>query len=234
MLPSQPQGSKRFRFAALGLAVVVNISLAGLIYGLTIGSHQPIVKEPVTINFRQFTDSSVQEQVLKEEAEITPQPKPEVSASVTPQPPLPSFAVQNMDINSSIRLPAIAVPTFNANPEFVSVAVDIQPESIVAPQQVKAIEQGTLAQPEIGFAKVLRKVKPQYPYKAQRLKIEGHVLLHILIDDTGRVQEIKVIEEKPRGYFVRSVRKAVRRELFEKAPQGTEVWKKRRVEFAFD
>jgi protein TonB len=234
MLPSQPQGSKRFRFAALGLAVVVNISLAGLIYGLTIGSHQPIVKEPVTINFRQFTDSSVQEKMLEEEVEITAKPKSEVSVSATLQPPQPSFSVQNRDITSSISLPAIAVPTFNANPELVSVALDIQPESILAPPQVNVIEQGALGQPEIGFAKVLRKVKPQYPYKAQRLKIEGHVLLHILIDDTGQVQEIKVIEEKPRGYFVRAVRKAIRREQFESAPQGTEVWKQRRVEFAFD
>jgi protein TonB len=234
MLPSQPQGNKRFRFAALGLAVVVNISLAGLIYGLTIGSHQPIVKEPVTINFRQFTDSSVQEQVLEEDTEIMAKPKPEVSVSAIQQPPLPSFSVPNRDINSNISLPAIAVPTFNVNPELVSVAVDIQPEIILAPPQVNAIEQGALGQPEIGFAKVLRKVKPQYPYKAQRLKIEGHVLLHILIDDTGRVQEIKVIEEKPRGYFVRAVRKAIRRERFESAPQGTEVWKQRRVEFAFD
>ncbi|MFT5881068.1 MAG: protein TonB, partial [Moritella sp.] len=190
MLPSQPQGSKRFRFAALGLAVVVNISLAGLIYGLTIGSHQPTVKEPITINFRQFTDSSVQEQVLEEDTEITtkptPKPTPEVSVSATPQPSLPNFSVQNRDINSSISLPAIAVPTFSANPQLVSAALDIQPKIILAPPQVNMIEQGALDQPEIGFAKVLRKVQPQYPYKAQRLKIEGHVLLHILIDDTGR------------------------------------------------
>jgi len=51
------------------------------------------------------------------------------------------------------------------------------------------------------------------------------------VNDDGRAEEIKIIEEKPRGYFGKVSRKSVRRWQFEKAPTGTEVWKKWRMVF---
>lgn len=231
MLQLQQRGSKRFRLIALVLAVLVNISLAGLIYSLTIGGNKAPVNDPITINFRQFTDSNVEEQDITPELEVLPEPKPQQDMVALPQSIQPSFDVQNINLNSSITLPALAVPTFDVSPQFVDVTSYIQPQAEVTPIVVATVVQATTGKPEIGFAKILRKTEPQYPYKAKRLRIEGYVVLHILINDDGRAEEIKVIEEKPRGYFAKTSRKSVRRWEFEKAPIGTKVWKKWRMGF---
>ncbi|SQD79958.1 energy transducer TonB [Moritella yayanosii] len=230
MLQSQQRSSKGYGLLAFTLAVLVNISLAGLIYSLTIGSNKTPVQDSISINFRQFTDSSVEEQELTPELEVIPAPKPQQEMVTLPQPVQPSFDVSNINLNSSITLPVLSVPTFDVSPQLVDVTSHIQPQVDVVPVVVN-IEQATVGEPEIGFAKVLRKTNPQYPYKAKRLKIEGYVLLHILVNDDGRAEEINIVEEKPRGYFGKVSRKSVRRWQFEKAPAGTAVWKKWRMVF---
>ena len=230
MLQSQQRSSKGYWLLAFTLAVLVNISLAGLIYSLTIGSNKTPVQDSISINFRQFTDSSVEEQEISPELEVIPEPKPQQEMVTLPQPVQPSFDVSNINLNSSITLPVLSVPTFDVSPQLVDVTSHIQPQVEVAPVVVN-IEQATVGEPKIGFAKVLRKTNPQYPYKAKRLKIEGYVLLHILVNDDGRAEEINIVEEKPRGYFGKVSRKSVRRWQFEKAPAGTAVWKKWRMVF---
>lgn len=231
MLQSQQRGSRGHWLLAFGLAVVVNISLAGLIYSLTVGSNKPPVQDPISIDFRQFTDSSVEEQEISPELVVIPEPKPQQEMATLPQAVQPSFDTPNINLNSSITLPALSVPTFDVSPQLVDVTSHIQPQVDVIPVAVANVEQAVVGEPEIGFAKVLRKTNPQYPYKAKRLKIEGYVLLHVLINDEGRSEEIKIIEESPRGYFGKVSRKSVRRWQFEKAPAGTEVWRKWRMVF---
>jgi len=216
MLQLLQPGSKQFSLAALSLAIVVNVSLAGLIYGLTIGSSKPPVKDPLTINFRQFTDSTVEEQ--NDEPELAPIEEPQPVAAALPPAVQATFDAPDISFNSSISLPAVSVPTFNVAPQLVDMTSAIQPEAV-------------LAEPQIGLAKIRHRSNPEYPYKARRLKIEGYVLLHVLIDDAGRPKQIKVIEEQPRGYFAKASRKAVGRWEFEKTPRGTTEWKKVKLGF---
>lgn len=216
MLQSLPLENKKFIFIALSFAMLVNASLAGLIFGLTLGNNAQPISNPISINFRQFTDSSVEEQEI--EPELDPIQEPQEIAAELPAAVQPTFDVPNINLNSSITLPAISAPTFDVLPQMVDVASTIQPQAIQA-------------KPTIGLAKVRHRVNPQYPYKARRLKIEGYVLLHVLIDDDGRAQEIKVIEEQPRGYFAKATRKAVSRWEFKKTPPGTTAWKKVKLGF---
>ena len=216
MLQLLQPGSKYFLLIAFSLAIVVNTSLAGVIYGLTIGNNTATTKDPITINFRQFTDSNVQEQ--QDEPEIESIPEPQLAMAASPETIQTSFDVPEINLNSSISLAAIAMPSFNIAPQLIDITSAIQ-------------SQVTLTAPTIGLAKVRHRTNPEYPYKARRLQIEGYVLLHVLIDDAGRPQEIKVIEEKPRGYFAKTSRKAVRRWEFEKSPVGTTEWKKVKLGF---
>ena len=55
------------------------------------------------------------------------------------------------------------------------------------------------------------KVAPAYPSRARSRGIEGYVLLSFLVDETGRVQEPKVVESQPRGVFDRVALDAVRK-----------------------
>jgi protein TonB len=216
MLQLLPLVNKRLSLRAFSLAIFINISLAALIYGLTIGSNKQLMKEPIKIDFRQFTDSTVDEQ--KEQPELEPIKKPQQEIAVLPEVLQPSFDTPSIDLTQSISLPAITLPNFEIAPQLVDTTNDIQPQT-------------TLTEANIGIAKVRSRTNPEYPYKARRLHVEGYVLLHVLIDDTGRPQEIKVIEETPPGYFAAASRKAVRRWEFEKTPAGTTEWKKVKLGF---
>ena len=216
MLQLLQPGNKHFSLVALTLAIIVNVSLAGLIYGLTIGNSKQSIKDPITINFRQFTDSTVEER--KNEPELEPIQEPQQITAVLPTAVQATFDAPNINFNTNISLPAISAPSFNVSPQLVDITSAIQPEAVIT-------------KPQIGLAKVRHKTNPQYPYKARRLKIEGYVLLHVLIDDAGHPKEIKVIEEQPRGYFAKASRKAVCRWEFEKTPAGTTEWKKIKLGF---
>ena len=226
-LSQRTRKSQWLRISALVSAILVNLTLAALIYALTIGSKVAPVNDAISINFRQFTDSAVEEQTVEPELTIMPEQQPQLNQLPTPS-VQPSIDIPKINLNSNISMPVLAVPEFNVAPSLANIS---PPEVSVAVTPIVTKNITKTGAPEIGFAKVLRKVQPRYPYKAQRLKIEGHVLLHILIDDEGLPQQIKVIEEQPRGYFAQSARKAIRRWRFEKAPQGQEVWKKWRLSF---
>ena len=229
MLPSLQRSRSGFGLLALLVGLLINISLAGVIYALTLGTNKPPQPHSITINFRQFTDSSVtaQEMLPEQTALAEPSPQPQMTAIAAPAQPV--MNVDNIASVSAISLPVIAVPTFASTPQFVDVTRSIQPQADV--MTGADVAQAALGEPDIGLAKVLRKTDPVYPYKAKRLKIEGYVLLHVLIDDSGRAQQIKIIEEQPRGYFAKVTRNAVRRWQFEHAPAGTQVWKQWRVAF---
>jgi len=51
------------------------------------------------------------------------------------------------------------------------------------------------------FPKSLEAVTPPFPQRASEEKISGIVTLELLIDETGRVREAKVLEATPAGYF---------------------------------
>ncbi len=233
MLPSQPLKSSRSWVIALALAMVVNTSLGGLIYGLTLGKQKAAERPTVSINFRQFTDSSVTEKQLDPELALSAEVSPELTALPRPRPVL--TVTPELVMPSAINLPAVAPPKLEVNPAaIVSFDLPVEVAETQAGEAQFAGIDGISAAPEIGIARMVRNVTPQYPYKAKRRRIEGYVLLHILIDDEGRAQEIKVVEEKPRGYFAKAARQAARRSLFQPAATGSSEWKRKRYEFKFE
>jgi protein TonB len=56
--------------------------------------------------------------------------------------------------------------------------------------------------------------KPFYPYRAKRRKIEGKVVLHIVISAQGEVSDLKLISAEPTGYFEDAALKAVKKWKF--------------------
>ncbi|MFC7331735.1 energy transducer TonB [Rhodocista pekingensis] len=55
----------------------------------------------------------------------------------------------------------------------------------------------------------LFRMAPQYPERAASRGIEGYVVMEFTINETGGVENIKVIEANPPGYFERSAVKAM-------------------------
>ncbi len=57
--------------------------------------------------------------------------------------------------------------------------------------------------------RALAKMPPLYPYKAKRLEIEGYVKVKFLVDETGAVSQISILESSPKGLFEDSVFKVL-------------------------
>ncbi len=103
-------------------------------------------------------------------------------ANVDIQTAVPDVAVDFAVTGLAISVPAIKAPT-------------------VAPAKVAPVTD----------LKPINNVKPKYPAKAKKRRVEGYVKVQFDIDATGRPQNIKIIEAKPKRYFERATIQAVKR-----------------------
>lgn len=68
--------------------------------------------------------------------------------------------------------------------------------------------------------RVLKRHQPRYPRWAEARGITGAVTLRARLDQTGRVQEVRVVSSTPPGTFDRVAEQAVRRYRFSPASQA--------------
>lgn len=69
-----------------------------------------------------------------------------------------------------------------------------------------------------GLAPKVR-IEPHYPIKAAAKEIEGHVVLKFDINHLGETVNIRIIEAKPKGYFEKASRKALRKWKYKVEPK---------------
>lgn len=118
----------------------------------------------------------------------TPAEQPAAPASATPIQPAPAPVMQAaLAPAAAASEPAISATTY--------------------------YEDGQLDTPP----RLLGDVEQIYPTRARAESIEGRVTLSLLIDETGKVDEVHVIEAKPRGYFERAALDMLRRQHFSPA-----------------
>lgn len=80
----------------------------------------------------------------------------------------------------------------------------------------------------------LAALKPNYPYRAKRMGIEGYVTVQFLVDSNGRTHELKILASTPEGVFDESVRKTVPRWRFKpgrKAGRPVDTWVEMTIRF---
>ena len=68
----------------------------------------------------------------------------------------------------------------------------------------------------------LQRVEPVYPYRAQQAGIEGSVTLRFSVDAEGRVQDVEVIDAKPKRQFERAAIQAVSKWRYQPRPGATD------------
>lgn len=64
---------------------------------------------------------------------------------------------------------------------------------------------------------LIRHLSPLYPFAAKRKSIQGQVIIRIVVDKMGKVQNPEILEATPEGIFEESAIKAVRRWRFKPA-----------------
>lgn len=130
-------------------------------------------------------------------AEMLPLPKPQpqseqAEAPVAQQPP-PKPEASTQDEPSG--RPAINVPLIHDPVFYPAKQVDVHP-SALAP------------------------INPAYPDDAAQRNVTGKVMLLLLIDETGKVVDVSVVDATPPGYFEDSAVAAFRSARFSPAEKG--------------
>lgn len=113
---------------------------------------------------------------------------------------------------------APTIPGTTMNLPDLSLPFDVQ---LPAPQGLPSLSLSRPSAPEPGMAappaavfdkppQVLTRLDPHYPLEARRSGTEGHVLVRVLIDEDGRVEEAEIVESEPTGVFDAAALKAIR------------------------
>lgn len=126
-----------------------------------------------------------------------PTPSPPVSAPPTPEQPASAAAPEKNAMLPSIEMPLIEDPTYYSAKE-----VDVHPTALQA-------------------------IQPLYPEEATITNVTGSVLLLLLLDEGGKVQDISVEEANPPGVFDKSALDAFRNARFTPAQRQGRVVKSR-------
>nr|WP_275298140.1 energy transducer TonB [Halomonas campisalis] len=182
------------------------------------------------------------EPVQEEVAEPSPEPPPQVEASppprpeplpplespiAMPEPELPPEEMESPELDS--RLPELSEARPEPPPE---PAPEPPPEPAAEPspspsapsaaQEGPTTDQAAPAESgpvDVGEIAPTSRVPPEYPARAQRRGLEGHVELQFLIRPDGSVDRssIRVVESQPRNVFDSAAEQAVARWQFEPA-----------------
>lgn len=83
----------------------------------------------------------------------------------------------------------------------------------------------------------LVRVPPRYPMRAKKLRLEGYVKVGFVIDETGRVESVEVLDSEPKGIFDKAAIHAIRRWKFKAKTENGKALKQRAsqvIEFKLD
>jgi len=143
---------------------------------------------------------------LQEVAPVPP-PQPELAAAepTPPEPPASAAAPEK-----SANLPSIEVPLLEDPTYYPAQEVDVHPTALQA-------------------------IQPTYPVEAANANVAGNVTLELLLDESGKVQDITVEESNPPGMFDKSAQEAFRHARFTPAQRhGRAVKSRVRIKVTYE
>ena len=194
-----PQGVSQVAFERLSVAVVLSATLhLYLIYGLALQPTHRATDRVSIIHTRLLPEPALQ----KHPTLVAPATKRSLIPPV--QPPVPSLA-------EPIETPVLAAQ--------VPLAEDRSPEpevstaSLPDPVHYAARELDVYPQP-------LNRIEPAYPQTALTAEIVGSVTLLILIDESGRVTDVSVVDASPQDVFDESALQALAATAYSPAQKG--------------
>jgi protein TonB len=142
-----------------------------------------------------------------------------------PKPPVPLKAETQIYTTASAEPKPLRQP-LPADTGFIK-KIQHEPDGPSEPTTTAAIlpdtqSDNTLSVPVLKLARPLYKqnTAPPYPRKARRLGYEGIVMLKVLIDENGRVDDLTVLKSSGHTVLDRAALSAVRKWLFEPGTEG--------------
>ncbi|CAM4074425.1 energy transducer TonB [Aeromonas bestiarum] len=205
----------KFKLMSLGLGIA--LSLAILLFMATLveppkGKKVASEQKSIVINMQnEVTEVQVRERPVPQEPEPLPEPPAALASTPMPLPaaaPLPSVQ-PSLDLVSSLSAVQVYAP---------GVATSTSPVlsgNFHGQQQGAGVGAGDMLMP-------LQRIEPVYPYRAQQAGIEGAVTLRFSVDAEGRVQDVEVIEAKPKRQFERAAIQAINKWRYQPRPGASD------------
>jgi periplasmic protein TonB len=184
-----PPDVSQAAFARLSVAVVLSATLhLYLIYGLALQSTRGPADHPSIINARLLSEPAVMKRqtlaapAIPQLRRVAPGPPqvPSLPEPVeTPAPPAQAFSAADLGPEPEVAVASLPDPVHYAAKE-----LDVYPQPLI-------------------------RIEPVYPPAALAGEIGGSVTLLILIDESGRVTDVSVVDASPQDVFEESARRAV-------------------------
>ena len=194
-----PQGVSEVAFERLSVAVVLSATLhAYLIYGLALQPTPRPTDRLSIINTRLLSEPALQ----KRPTLVAPATKRNLVPPLRPQ--SPSLAEPTETPVPTLQVP----PAENRSPEPEASTV-----SLPDPVHYAARELDVYPQP-------LNRIEPTYPQSALTGEIGGSVTLLLLIDESGRVTDVSVVDASPQDVFDESALQALAATTYSPAQKG--------------
>jgi len=193
---------------AIPIIIIVSIIINGFLFiGSSLLSKLDRIWQPPT----DASDSIVHYRVPPkppearlEEVEEIPKPPPPPK-SIKPDISSPAINLERLDLGIgtsadatvSVPLPTrrIAAPSFGGKLVHELDEVDRQP-------------------------RLVKRLPPLYPFEAKRKKIQGKVIIKVIVNKEGKATEPVVLESHPKGVFEAAALRAVKRWRFRPATKG--------------
>ncbi|MEA3513627.1 MAG: energy transducer TonB [Campylobacterota bacterium] len=153
-----------------------------------------------------------------------PKPKPKPKPKRTNQ-PLPSMKPSNVGNSLGGDGLSFGMPQFS-EAEFG----EFKDEGLLGDMKNKTMDKDSVD----SAPKVMKRSPIVYPELARKQGVSGFVLLNVLIDERGRVEDIEIIESKPKEIFDISATNTVRKWKFEPATymgKKVKVWATQKIVF---
>ncbi|MBW3808101.1 TonB family protein [Aeromonas jandaei] len=205
----------KYKLMSLGLGVALSLGI--LLFMATLvepprGEKVASEQKPIVINMQnEVTEVQVRERPVPQEPEPLPEPPAVLASTPLPMPAAaPLAAVEpSLDLVSSLSAVQVDAP---------GVATSTAPAlsgNYHGQQQGVGIGAGDMLMP-------LQRIEPVYPYRAQQSGIEGFVTLRFSVNPEGGVQDVEVIEAKPKRQFERAAIQAINKWRYQPRPGATD------------
>ena len=205
----------KYKLMSLGLGIALSLGI--LLFMATLveppkGEKVASERKSIVINMQnEVAEVQVRERPVPQEPEPLPEPPAALASTPMPLPaaaPLPSVQ-PSLDLISNLSAVQVYAP---------GVATSTAPVlsgNFHGQQQGAGVGAGDMLMP-------LQRIEPVYPYRAQQAGIEGAVTLRFSVDAEGRVQDVEVIEAKPKRQFERAAIQAINKWRYQPRPGASD------------
>ncbi|QXB30779.1 TonB family protein [Aeromonas sp. FDAARGOS 1405] len=205
----------KYKLMSLGLGIALSLGIllfiATLVEPLR-GEKVASEQKPIVINMQnEVTEVQVRERPVPQEPEPLPEPPAALASTPLPMPAAAPLAAVEPSLDLVSSLSAVQVYA----PGVATSTAPVLSGNYHGQQQGAGIGAGDMLMP-------LQRIEPVYPYRAQQSGIEGFVTLRFSVNAEGGVQDVEVVEAKPKRQFERAAIQAINKWRYQPRPGATD------------